>query len=244
MENSNTVYILDTNILWDITTLFSNKPKENVEKILKFFKKKTNEKFIILDLVWTEFATSIFQYGFPFDNYKHWYNQRETAFWKVFNRLKKVANVSEIRAVDICLEKEKEKEIEIEYVELAGEISLVKYSSEFVNDFYNEIKKKLEATKSKYNSLINNDYATLDFIKRQERFLKSGKFLDGKDPWILSLSLIYYKNNSNSNVRILTSDKFFEKAGNHICKNIDYYNIPIKIPTPINFEIVTINNAI
>jgi len=210
--------ILDTNILYELTrryTGFADGKVMHIEGILK----NHCANIVVPDLVWAEFSAAFFQKGFPYENYAKWYDNRLTAFMKVYRTINIDAKAEYLRTANL------NSVNSVDYLELAREIASIKFSEDFINKenakMLNEIKEAQDRTEPKS---AQEEKKRCEFIERQEHQLRKGKLLDGMDAQIFSAGVLYALQNSERSIYIFTLDKFFKSAASHLCSHVSTYD--------------------
>ena len=228
--------ILDTNILYELTTKFTGNSSRKVEKI-ELLLSRFQGKIVIPDLVWSEFSASFFQRGIPFNNYSKWHDDRFVAFMQVYLIIEQKAEGKLLKTTDLT------NSNNTNFVELAREISALKFSLDYINEVNKDLRKKLEhVTNQTAPQPANKEKERYDYIDRLNKHLNNGKLLDGMDSQILATAILYAQKETNKCICIITQDNFFKSAATHICGNIGLYVLPSLSDTPFNLRVINMRD--
>lgn len=206
------IFLLDTNVLYEIITLYSPEPSSLAKKIDGFLKGR--KLVYIPDIVWTEFTASIFQKKIDYSDYNSWHQRVLSSYLHVYQYLLE-HKVRDYKTSGIA------SVVNIDFIGLARDFAFIRPEDDFIQSLVGETSQKLQAALAQENP----DPATLEFIERQRHNLASGKLMDGCDTMILASAIVFAIQRADSRVILLSNDRWMGRVANHLLQNLNKYGL-------------------
>ena len=234
-SNTDEIYILDTNILYNATVYnYLKTYQADSEEFAKIRKKGLQSlKFIsdhkdkirILDAVWTEFLGVYLQKNIDYSNYAVWYNKKFSAINKTFRDLM-------VNGVSFVSIKERKSYLSLytttqDLTQTPLDSGLVKMLNKNSGQRIIRLKNDLASAEENNNTeKINEINETLRRVTNGAAF----KVFDGIDGVIAAYSVIYAKQNKTKQIILITDDNNLRIAVSHYHKIYKMLNDTFKWP--------------
>jgi len=227
---SEPLYLLDTNVIYDMLTMLTEKPSGIGRSIDKFLS-VTNKKVYISDLVWTEFSISWFQKNISFPDYELWYSRKLASYAQVYQQLLR-------RNVELLPILKLSAGGYAGVVDLARDLAIVKYDDSFIREVQKNFDRKLENA-LREEPTEKNRQAHHEYVERLQKNYYNGKLLDGLDSMILASSILFAQENPKSTVTLVSNDRWMGTAANHLMLNAASYSLKNLTKRPFTLKIKT-----